>query len=85
MLDAVKAVGGWHYLFGEMGESYADLRAFKAAGVEVWIQKYEAKEYPQARPGLFFPNLWAFDLLLNVERDQARDIMRAGGTVRRLA
>ena len=84
VLDAVKRAGGWHYLFGAMGEDYADLAAFKAAGVEVWIQKYEAKEYPQMRPNVFWPNLWAFDLLLNVELEQARDIMRAGGTVKRL-
>jgi len=84
IIDACRKVGANHYLFGAKGRNYADLALFRSAGIEAWEQEYVAVEYPQLHPG-FVPNLSAFDLLLNVDRDKAIEVMRAGGRTRRMA
>jgi len=81
VLDACKRVGATSYLFGEMGLDYADVGAFKAAGVEVLVQEYQAREYPQQFGG-WTPNLSALDALLNLGPERARQVMLAGGKVR---
>lgn len=90
VLDACKHVKAWKYVFGEKGRDYADPTAFRAAGVEPMSQEYRAVPYQQINAGdrsgamTFVPNLWAFDALLNLGPEKAREIMLAGGTVRRM-
>jgi len=84
IVEACRKVGAWHYLFGAMGRDYADLPAFRSAGIDVWAQDYQSVPYQQLQPG-FVPNLWAFDVLLNLGAERAREVMLSGGTVKRMA
>lgn len=89
IIEACRALGATKYLFGEMGKGYCDRQLFLAAGIEPMVQEYNPVVYPQqSKPGkpaaAFRPRLWAFDLLLNVERGRAIEFMMAGGRVRRM-
>jgi hypothetical protein len=76
VLDICKSLGADRYVFGARGRDYADPGAFRDAGVEVEFQAYEPVPYPQVWRGPFEPGLSAFDLLMNVPRDEAVEIMR---------
>lgn len=84
VLDACKKVGAYKYVFGAKGIDYADPALFRAAGVEPFVQEYRAVEYPQVGRAAFTPNLWAFDVLLNVGPERGREVMLAGGMIRRM-
>jgi hypothetical protein len=75
ILDICQALGAKRFVFGALGAAYADLEAFRRAGVDVEFQNYKPFPYPQAWPG-FEPGMSAFDLLMNTPLDQAREIMR---------
>lgn len=64
------------YIFGAMGKDYADLEAFKQAGIDLYFQAYKHPEYPQ-RYGKFEPYMTVFDLLLNCGPD-SYDILMSG-------
>ncbi len=83
VLDVCKKMGAWKYVFGERGRGYADVPAFRAAGVEPFVQAYSYRQYPQQYPG-FHGQLSAFDLIMNVDRDEAIDVMMAGGRTERM-
>ena len=84
IIAACRSVGANKYIFGGLGNGYADRLAFLAAGIEPMVQSYEPVPYRQMQHGVFEPRLWAFDLLLNVERDRAIEVMVAGGRVDRM-
>lgn len=84
VLDACKKVGAWKYVFGAKGPDYANGRLFREQSIEPLVQEYLARPYHQLGGGPFVPNLWAFDVLLNVGPDEGREVMLAGGTVRRM-
>lgn len=83
VLEACKAIGAWQYVFGEMGKGYANPRMFREQGVEPLVQTYEPKPYDQGG-GEFEPRLWAFDALLHLGDEEAREVMLAGGKVGRM-
>lgn len=64
------------YIFGAMGKDYADLEAFKQAGIDLYFQDYKHPEYPQ-RYGKFEPYMTVFDLLFNCGPD-SYDILMSG-------
>lgn len=84
VLDACKKVGAWKYIFGTRGPDYASAQPFRDAGVEPFVQEYSPRVYDQIRHQVFVPNLWAFDLLLNKGPDEGREIMLAGGSLKRM-
>lgn len=84
VLDACKKVGAWKYIFGAKGPDYADAKVFRDASIEPLVQEYSARPYNQVGQSSFVPCLWAFDLLLNKGPDEGRDIMLAGGSLRRM-
>lgn len=84
IIAACRAVGANQYLFGARGVDYADKAAFLAAGIEPFVQTYDCVPYKQPSP-VFVDKLWAFDVLMNVERDRAIEIMMAGGKTGRMA
>jgi len=57
-------LGAATFVFGSRGRSYADVAAFKRAGIEVLFQEYRDPVYRQ-RYGLFVPRLSIIDLLFN--------------------
>lgn len=83
IIDACRHVGAHVYIFGARGKGYADQAAFAAAGVEPRIQEFRAKPYSQGRSG-FEPNLSALDLLMWVDRNEARQVMDQSSTITRL-
>lgn len=64
------------YIFGAMGKDYADLEAFKQAGIDLYFQSYQHPEYPQ-RFGKFEPYMTVFDLLFNCG-PESYDILMSG-------
>lgn len=64
VLDMCKQLGATKYIFGAKGRDYADLDAFKAAGIEVEFQSYRHPIYKQLH-GPFVPGLSILDLLFN--------------------
>jgi hypothetical protein len=65
VLDMCKQMGAEIYIFGAMGADYADVDAFKAAGVTPYFQDYVHPTYRQNH-GPFLPNMSVVDLLFNV-------------------
>lgn len=64
VLDMCRKLGATGYIFGAKGRDYADIEAFKAAGVTPYFQDYHHPAYPQLH-GPFVPNLSIIDLLFN--------------------
>jgi hypothetical protein len=62
------------YLFGEMGKDYADREAFEHAGIVPEFQEFTHPVYPQQH-GEFVPRMCAFDLLMNVGAERAREVL----------
>ncbi len=74
VLDMCVKLGAEHYIFGAMGEDYADVDAFRAKGVEPHFQSYEHPRYPQLH-GEFVSHLSVVDLLFNCGPDSQEIIM----------
>jgi hypothetical protein len=85
LVDVCKKVGAWKFLFGAVGADYVDAKAFADAGVEAMIQTYTGAVYPQNGRLEFISKLSSLDLLLNVPREKAREIMASGGIVGRIS
>ncbi len=73
VLDMCRKMGATTYIFGSQGRGYADVEAFRAAGIEVRFQDFRHPVYPQLH-GEFAPNMAAIDLLLN-HGHNSRDIL----------
>ena len=52
------------YIFGKMGEDYAEIDNFKNAGINIVFQNYNHPTYKQLYKN-FIPNLSVLDLLFN--------------------
>ena len=79
VLSMCKALGADVYIFGANGRDYADVEAFKRAGIEVRFQEYHHPTYPQfGRNGTFESHLSTLDLVMNCGPDSLR-ILRNGG------
>jgi len=73
VLDMCLRLGADVYIFGELGEEYADTDEFAAQGVKVYFQNYRHPVYPQLY-GDFVSHLSAIDLLFCFG-EKARDIL----------
>lgn len=62
------------FVFGKLGKSYVDIDVFKTHGVNSYFQDYKHPVYEQIW-GEFIPNLAVIDLLFNVSRDNALQII----------
>lgn len=80
VLDMCRQVGARQYIFGAQGRDYADVSAFRAAGIRVHFQDYRHPEYPQLH-GPFLSHLSIVDLLFHCG-DESRDILLAGNITR---
>ena len=68
------------YLFGAQGRDYANVKSFRAAGVEPYFQDYRHPQYRQLH-GEFKPFMSVIDLLFN-EGPRSRDIVMSGNDTR---
>jgi hypothetical protein len=64
VLDMCRQLGACEYVFGGLGDTYADHDAFAAAGVKAVFQNYQHPTYQQLH-GPFTPNMSIVDLLMN--------------------
>lgn len=64
VLDMCLQLGADIYIFGELGKEYANVEAFKVAGVWPVFQKYNHPNYPQLY-GDFISHLSIIDLIFN--------------------
>lgn len=69
------------FVFGSLGVDYADIEMFKSRGVEVLFQDYKHPVYPQLY-GDFVSHLSVLDLLFNVGKEQALEIIISGNITR---
>jgi hypothetical protein len=72
VLDMCRKLRASSYIFGPMGRDYADVEAFRAAGVEPVFQEYRHPVYRQLH-GAFVPGLSVLDLLMN-EGPRSREV-----------
>lgn len=68
-------------IFGQSGETYADLTKYREAGKQLHFQKYKHPKYPQLH-GPFAPNMSVIDLLFCFG-EKSRDILERGNPTRR--
>lgn len=82
VLDMCRKVGCKHYIFGKMGEEYADREAFADAGIDIHFQDYKHPTYDQQfmQQG-FLPYMSVVDLLFN-EGPKSKDILLLGNVTR---
>jgi WbqC-like protein len=73
VLDMCRKLGAQHYIFGEKGRDYANVEAFKRAGISVSFQAFKHPVYPQLF-GEFVPRMSVIDLLFNVGPESGRVI-----------
>jgi hypothetical protein len=82
VLNMCKQVGASHYIFGALGQDYADKESFNKENIAIHFQDYIHPIYPQLH-GDFVPYLSIIDLLFNCG-DESRDILLAGNIQRNL-
>lgn len=75
LIDITRMMGGDAFVFGGEGEDYADVTAFRRAGITPIFQRYRHPVYQQAFPG-FEPFMSVIDLLFN-HGPRAKDILLA--------
>ncbi len=80
VLDMCKKLGATAYIFGKLGEDYADTEVFVREGVRVYFQDYVHPEYPQLH-GDFAPYMSIIDLLFNCG-DKSLEILMQGNISR---
>jgi hypothetical protein len=76
VLDMCRKLHADCYIFGALGRDYADVDAFRHAGVRVLFQDYIHPVYPQLH-GDFVSHLSVIDLLFNCG-GKSRDILMSG-------
>lgn len=75
VLDMCKKLGADAYIFGELGEDYADKEAFAKEGVRVYFQNYKHPQYPQLY-GNFASYMSIIDLLFNCGNKSLEILMK---------
>ncbi len=87
VLSICKEIGATVYLSGRAGADYLDHQSFKNNHIEIRIQDYKYRPYPQAFPQVgFVPGLSALDLFFNVGSGPiARDQILKSGEWHRVA
>jgi hypothetical protein len=74
VIDMCLQLGADIYIFGEQGKNYADVEAFKTAGVFPVFQKYQHPVYHQLH-GDFISHLSIVDLLFNCGQESLEILM----------
>ncbi len=75
LVSIVKSAGGNAYMFGGGAGGYQDQEIFDAASIQLVSQSYQTSTYPQHGASVFFPGLSIVDVLMNLGRDGARQLL----------
>lgn len=81
VLDMCEKLNAEAYIFGKLGQDYADSDSFKAKGIKLYFQDYKHPEYKQLW-GDFAPYMSVLDLLFNEGKDKALEIIMSGNISR---
>jgi len=65
IIDMCRKMGATEYLFGKLGQNYAEIAAFERAGIRPLFQDYQHPTYTQLHGEVFVPNMSVIDLLFN--------------------
>jgi hypothetical protein len=77
VLDMCKKLKADIYIFGALGKDYADAESFNSRGVKLYFQDYQHPEYKQIGRE-FLKYMSVIDLLFNVSKTQALDVIMSG-------
>lgn len=81
ILDLCKQLKANVFIFGALGKNYADVDAFRRNGINVYFQDYRHPIYPQLW-GDFISHLSIIDLLFNVGKERALEIIMEGNVTK---
>ena len=74
VLDMCTQLNADIYIFGEQGDNYADINAFKSKNVQPYFQKYNHPVYNQVKRG-FLPYMSVIDMLFNEGKNSKNILM----------
>jgi hypothetical protein len=74
IIDMCQKLEADRYVFGRLGQAYADFETFRSTGIKPFFQDYQHPTYPQIHGG-FVPNLSIIDLLFNMGPDSLEVIL----------
>jgi hypothetical protein len=74
IIDMCQKLQADNYVFGKLGQSYADLESFRSSDIKIFFQDYQHPIYPQIHED-FVPNLSIIDLLFNMGPDSLEIIL----------
>lgn len=77
VLDMCRKLNTEIYIFGAQGKAYAEVECFEKYGIKLYFQDYNHPKYNQLW-GSFISNLSIIDLLFNVDKNKALDIIMEG-------
>jgi hypothetical protein len=77
IFDLVKHFGANVFVFGALGKEYADVSYFEQNSIIPYFQDYRHPDYPQSGND-FIPNLSVIDILFNVGKERAGEIIMEG-------
>ena len=80
VLDMCRQLGARVFIFGAQGRDYADVAAFRSAGIEPLFQDYRHPVYPQLH-GAFCSHMSVVDLLFNCG-PSSLDVLMSGNVGR---
>ena len=75
LVAVCKKVGADAYISGIDGPNYMNMRLFKDAGIEVTINDFAPRPYPQQWNDIFIPNLSVIDALFNAGPAETRKLI----------
>ena len=81
VLDMCNEMKADLYIFGTQGKNYADVEAFKKAGIQIYFQDYQHPQYLQLHGTPFLPYMSVVDLLFNCG-EKSLDIIKSGNYTR---
>jgi hypothetical protein len=77
ILELTNKLGGNCFVFGKLGENYADKESFRKNQIKIYSQDFHHPVYPQLY-GKFVPFLNVFDLIANVGLKNAKSYVMKG-------
>jgi len=77
IVELCKKINCDSFIFGKLGENYADKTYFEDNSINIYFQDYKHPVYEQIWSN-FSPNLGIIDLLFNVDKDKVFNIIMNG-------
>ena len=79
LLNICKKCNADVYISGKDGRNYLDIGLFNKNNIKVVFHNFMIPEYEQFNSNKFIPYMSTFDLLFNISKDEAIQIIKKGG------